>query len=101
MAVEYTTLDVDLESCTEVRAKIVKIDAIIDELLNTAMKSVATGNIAQYKIDTGQSTQMVVYSSTKQITDTIKEYEKIRTMYVNKLAGHQFKLIDGKNLNRG
>lgn len=101
MSVEYRTLDANLESCSTIRERIAKIDAIIAELETTALKSVATGNIASYRIDTGQSVQQVEYASTKSVTDTIMAYEKIRTRLVNKLIGHKFKQVDGRNLNRG
>ena len=99
MAVLYFTLDADFESCTTTRAIIVKIDAIIAQLLTTALKSVTTGNIAEYRIDTGQTVQSVVYRSAKEVTDTILMYRKIRQAYVNDLLGGEFKTVDGRNLN--
>lgn len=101
MAVEYFSLDANFESCTSIRAKIVKIDAIIDQLLNTALKSVTTGNHLEYTIDTGQSVQKVTYRSPLEITAVIKGYRSIRQMYVNDLTGNEFTQVDGINLKRG
>lgn len=99
MDVAYFSMNTDLTTCTGVKAKIAKIDQIIDQLLTTAMKSVATGNHAEYKVDDGQSVTNVIYRSPKEITDTVIEYRRIRQMYVNDLIGHQFKQVDGRNLN--
>lgn len=91
-------MDANFESCTSIKQKIAKIDAIINQLLNTALKSVATGNHLEYTIDTGQSVQKVTYRSPKEITETIKGYRSIRQMYVNDLTGNEFTQVDGKNL---
>lgn len=103
MSVIYLSIDADLESCTSLRAKIVKIDAIIDSLLNTALKSVAKGDKVEYLIDTGQSKQKVVYSSITTITAAIREYESIRELYEDKLNGriaNQYRNVDQRNLRR-
>jgi spore coat protein CotF len=87
----------DFESKQSIKDKIAKIDAIIDSLMTTAMTSVTSGNIAEYQIDTGQTTNRVRYTDINQITTTITNYEKIRQMYVNKLVGRKHILVDGSN----
>lgn len=101
MAVEYITLDANFESCTTLREQIDKINAIINSLLTTATTAVAAGQYAEYKIDTGQTVQHVVFRSLKEITDNVAHWRRIREMYRNDLTGHQFKQVDGRNLNRG
>lgn len=96
----YYELYLNFETCTSIRAKITKIDAVIDALLTTALKSVQTGNRVEYQIDTGQTKQKVVYSSTESVTKAIQEYEKIRQIYVNKLTGSEFRNVDQRNLRR-
>jgi hypothetical protein len=98
MSVQYLDLDVNFESCTSLRAKITKIDTIIDALLVTALKSVNAGNRVEYMVDDGQSKQRVVYSTTESVTNAIKQYENIRQMYVNKLRGGVYRNVDQRNL---
>lgn len=98
MPVIYLSLDANFESCNSIKAKIAKIDAIINELLNTALKSVTTGNHLEYSIDTGQSIQKVTYRSPLEITKVIQAYREIRQQYVNEILGNEFQQVDGKNL---
>lgn len=98
MAVEYTTLDANFESCTSVREQIEKINAIINTLLASAA-TIMAGQFAEYKIDTGQTTQHVVYRTQKEIIDSVANWRKIRQMYYSDLTGHSFKNVDGRNLN--
>jgi hypothetical protein len=95
----YYKLDANFESCASVKEKIAKIDAIIDALFTTALNSVTNGDTVEYTLDTGQSKIHKVFSSTKSVTDAIKSYETIRTMYVNKLSDRVVRLVDSKNLN--
>lgn len=98
MSVVYYSMDANFESCTSIKAKIAKIDDIIDQLLTTALKSVTTGSTLEYTIDTGQSVQKVTYRSPKEIYEVIKGYRSIRQLYANDLLGNEFKQVDGKNL---
>jgi hypothetical protein len=98
MAILYYSMDADFETCTTTRAKIAKIDAIIDSLMTTALKSVATGNYVQYKVDTGQTKTDVTYASTESVTKAIKQYEALRQLYVNRIIGNEYINIGGKNL---
>lgn len=100
MAVYYVALDVNMETCTTLKAKIAKIDAIIDSLLTTALKSVGNGDTVEYTLDDGQTKINKVYSSTASVTNAIQEYEKIRIMYVNRLQGRHVRLVDSKNFRR-
>lgn len=98
MSVIYLDLDVNYESCTSIKAKIAKIDAILDSLYETALKSVAKGNRVEYMLDDGQSKQRVVYSSTTSVIEAIKGYEALRNMYVWKLRGGVYRNVDERNL---
>ena len=84
----------------QILLKIASIDALIDSLLETAMKSVATGNMIEYEIDTGQTKQRVQYSTTASVLDSIQGYEKIRQMYQNQLLPRSFTLKDSRNFKR-
>lgn len=97
----YENLDTNFESCTSIKAKIAKIDGIINALLTTALTSVQKGNKIQYTIDDGQTKQTVIYSKVTDITDAINAYERIRQIYANKLTGNEFRNLDARNLKRG
>jgi len=78
-------LPVNFRSDASLRAKIVEIDALIDELVNVAMKSVQKGNFQEYELDTGQTRTRIKYTSVSSVAQSIQDYEHIRQMYVNKL----------------
>lgn len=97
----YCKVDVNLQTCASVRAKIAKIDSLIDSLFASAVKVAASSNHASYKIDDGQTVQEVVYTSALQIERAIAAYEKQRQYYLNQLVGNSYQNIGSKNLNRG
>jgi hypothetical protein len=97
MAVIFCKLDANLESCTSIKAKIVKIDAIIAVLYETALKSVAKGDTVEYSLDDGQVKINKTFASTESVINAIKGYESIRTMLSNKLVPRVVRLMDSKN----
>lgn len=84
----------------ELLDRIAEVDAVIDALYTTAITSVTNGHIMEYDVDTGQNRQRVKYSSVSQVTTAIKDYEKIRQMYVNRLTPNIVRLSDSKNFLR-
>lgn len=99
--IQYIKIDANFESCTSIKAKIAKVDIIISSLMDTALKSVMNGDTVEYTLDTGQTKINKIFASTQSVTKAIKDYEAIRTMYVNKLNSRVVRLIDSKNFNRG
>jgi len=99
--ITYMMLDANFESCTSIKAKITKIDAIISALMDTALKSVMNGDTVEYTLDTGQTKINKVFSTTQSVTKAIKDYEAIRQMYINKISSRVVRLVDSKNFNRG
>ncbi len=91
-------LDINFKNATTIKARIAKIDEIITELLETAMRSVANGDTLEYTLDDGQTTTKQTYTSTQSITNTVRQYENLRAMYVQMLAPRQVKLIDRKSM---
>lgn len=81
----------------QICALIAQIDLIIDSLLNTALVSVGKGDTEYYEIDTGQTKHRVQYTDADQITEAIREYEKIRQIYQNKLNPRMVRLRDQSN----
>jgi endonuclease IV len=100
MAILYFTLDANFESCTSIKAKINKLNVLIDAMFNTATKAISTGNHASYKIDDGQSVQEVVYTSMISVQKAIQAYENLKQMYINKLTGNEFRQVSEQNLTR-
>ncbi len=92
----------DTRSRAQIMAFIAQIDAIINELMLTAMKSVQSGNHAEYELDTGQTRTKVKYTSVASVAQSIEDYERIRKMYENKLNGSTgvVQLMDSRNFNR-
>jgi hypothetical protein len=95
-------LPVNRRSAASIKAKIAEIDVLIDELFNSAMKSVSTGNIMEYDLDTGQTKTKIKYTSVSSVVASIEDYEKLRQMYVNMLNGSTgvHRLIDERNTRR-
>lgn len=95
-------LPVNYRSDSSLKAKIDEIDLLIDELFNTALKSVQQGNLAEYELDTGQTKTRIKYSSVSSVTKAIEDYETLRQIYVNKLnrSVGSVRLMDEKNFYR-
>jgi len=92
-------LNVDFRTKASIKAKIEEIDAIIDELLSTALKSVTQGNYAEYELDTGQSKTRIKYTNVKTVTDSIAAYEALRDYYISRYNGStgRIRLVDESN----
>lgn len=84
----------------EIQANITKINALIALLLDTAIKSVANGNVVEMQLDTGQTKTNVTYSDVSAITRAIKNYEEIRQLYVNMLNPRMVRLVNSKTFTR-
>jgi len=96
----YFKINYGQQTRSQILTKIAQIDAIIESLYNTALKSVETGNMVLYELDTGQTKTRVQYSDMGSVTRAIENYEKIRTMLQNKLAPRIVTLTDSKNFRK-
>ena len=94
----YDSAAIFIQKATTLRDKIIKIDAIIVALEDTALKSAVKDHIKEYWLDDGQSKIKTVYKGTDAVLESIKSFEKLRQMYVNRLNGRQVRLVDGKSL---
>lgn len=90
-------IDTGARTTSEIKTLIANVDSLITVLMTTAITSVTNGSIMEYDVDTGQTTQRVKYSTMKEVTDAISNYEKIRQMYQNKLTPRVKRAIDSKN----
>lgn len=95
----YFKIPTGAQTTAQICAKIVLLDALIDSLYTTAITSVGNANIVEYEINTGQTKQRVEYSTAKQVTDAIENYERLRDMLRVKLTPRVVRLSDSKNFN--
>jgi hypothetical protein len=101
MAVIYENESIYLESCTSLESKIEAIDAIIDALMVAAAAAAGTEGVKEYWLNDGQIQIKKIYSGTSSIFAAIKDFEKLRQMYINRRNGNVVRLIDSKNLTGG
>lgn len=89
-----------IDSATSLQDKIKKIDQVIDALMTTALKAASNDNVTEYSVDDGQTKIMTNYRGAAAVMNSIKMFEQLRQMYVNKLNGRVMRLVDGKNFTR-
>jgi len=97
--IQYFIIPTGAQTRTQICDKIAKLDLLIDSLYTVAITSVGNANIIEYEINTGQTKQRVEYSTAKQVTDAIAQYEKLRDMLRVKLTPRVVRLSDSKNFN--
>lgn len=97
--VKFFKLNDGSQSLADVQVIIAQLDAIITELLNTALRAVAQGDIAEYDIETGQTIQRVKHTNQESIFKSIAGYKKLRQLYANNCVPRKFRLMDSKNFN--
>jgi len=95
--VVYQSINFDLRSCADIKAKIAKIDEVLASLTDVAIVAAMNGDTIEYTLDTGQSKIHKIFSSQSSIKKSIMDYEQLRTYYVNKLSTRVTRLVDGKN----
>jgi hypothetical protein len=96
---EFSSAYLYIECATTKREKIAKIDAIIDALLDTALKAAANDNILSYTLDDGQTKINTMYKGTAGVYASIAAFRKLRQVYVNTLNGRGMRLVDSKTFN--
>lgn len=93
----YDSAYIYVDSCTSVKEKIVRIDAIITALEDTALKSAANDDITEVSLDDGQTKIKTAYKGTDSVLKSIEGFIKLKNYYVNKLNGRVFRLVDSKS----
>jgi hypothetical protein len=93
----FDSADLYIETASTIRGKITKIDAIITALETTALKAAAKNNIEEYWLNDGQTQIKTKYRTTEDVLKSIKAFEQLKQMYVNKLNGRTIRLVDSKN----
>ena len=79
-------------------AKIVKIDAMIEALLDLALSAAGKRDIAEYRLDDGQTKIKTEFRGLSAILRAIDDYEKLRQRYFNRLNGRTMQLRDSKSV---
>ena len=90
----YNNISLYLEDATCLKDKIVKLDAIITALEDSALKGAEAQDIDEYWLDDGQTKIKNVFRDPNQIFNAIINYEKMRQIYLNRLNGRGMRLID-------
>lgn len=98
MAVQYFSTDQYIGSTTNIRLRITRIDAIIDALILQTIDEATNEPLKEYSLDDGQTKITCMYRSGAEITKSIEALERVKQLYVNRLSGRTFKLVDEKNL---
>lgn len=98
--VYYDSCALYIQSSTDLKSKLVKINAIIDMLFTTALTAAATDNMSEYSLDDGQTKIRTVYKGTKSILAAIDILERQKQTVLNQLNGRVIRGVDSKNLNR-
>lgn len=95
--VEFTTEGLYLESCTTTAAKIAGCDAIIAALMVAAAGAAGNEGVLEYWLDDGQTKIKKQYRSTSSIFSAIKDFTRLKNMYINQVNGRVVRLVDEKN----
>lgn len=98
--VVFDSAAIYIESATTVKAKIVRIEAIITALETTALKAAETGNISEYSLDDGQTKIQTMYRNPMEVQRSIEAFEMIKQRYINQLNGRVMRLVDSQSFNR-
>lgn len=99
--VEYSSEFLYIDAASTLCDKITRIDSIIDALLTAALDAALSENITEYQLDDGQTKIKAIYRGTDAIFKSINVLERTKQIYVNRLNGRTFRLIDSRNLRRG
>ena len=95
---EYESGYAYIETANSLKQKVACIDDVINGLLNSALKAVENEDISEYWLDDGQTKIKTVYRSAEEVMKSIRGFERVKQMYLNRINGHSVQLID-KNSN--
>lgn len=99
--VTYNSAYKYIESATTTKGRIVCINQILDALYATALSAAADDNINEYWLDDGQIKIRTNYKGVHAIENSIKQFEKLRQMYLQRVNGRVFRAMDSKNFPNG
>jgi len=96
--VVYDSSKIYIDGASDLCDKVVRINAIITALEDTALKSATNDDITEYSLDDGQTKIKTVYKGTDAVLNSIQSLIKLKEYYLNKLNGRQIRLVDSKSL---
>ncbi len=79
------------------QARIDKINTIIDTLLDAQILFAADPNKQEYGLDDGQTKIKVTYRNLDAVAASIMQWEKVKSLYVNRINGRVVRGMDSKN----
>lgn len=82
---------------TTLDEQIVKIQAIINGLINLSLTAIENEIYEEYQVDDGQSVIKTRYRGLSAILASIKGYQALMQSLINQKQGHVFTLVDGIN----
>lgn len=80
------------ESATNLNDQLVKIDQIINGLLDLQITVIDKGDIEEYFLDDGQTKIRNRYRSSAQISEAIDAWNKRKQILINQLNGRNMRL---------
>ena len=98
--VVYETCAIYVQDQPTLEAKIAALDAIIDALLGSALTMAGNDSIQEYSLNDGQTIIKTIYKGAVGIASAIRDFQRIRNIYVNQLNGRMVRLVDSKNMTR-
>ena len=87
-----------LDGIDDMLGKVKRIDAIIVALLTLAEGSAGKDDVVEYMLDDGQTKIRTQFRGMSSILKAIQDYEKLRQMYLNRLNGRIFRLVDSQSV---
>jgi hypothetical protein len=78
------------------KTMVLRIEAIQDALLTSALQAAAKG-ANEYMLNDGQTIIKMVNRTPEQMSKAHAEYEKIKNDIINQLNGRMVRLVDSKN----
>lgn len=94
----FDTAALYIDSVTDMEAKVAAIDLIIASLLTLAASSASKDDVKEYMLDDGQTKIRTEFRGMSSIMDAITNFEKLRQMYLNRLNGRIYRLVDSKSI---
>lgn len=98
MAAYYDSAAIFIDTATQNCDKVTKIDLILDALYTNALKAAANDNITEYSLNDGQTIIRTTYRGAAEVMKSIKSFEALRQMYLNRLNGRMVRLVDSKSI---
>jgi len=85
----FTDFGTYIRSASDVKGQILKIDQVIDALVNSMLDSATKSGVMEYEMDSGQSRVKMKYRNPDQINKTIDGLRVYRMQLANQINESQ------------